>query len=57
MSEKPKAVKRFNYDYISVIFLCGTAVVRGSKQLQENDAFCMADGTVMRIRMCEGVPS
>ncbi len=33
------------------------AVVRGSKQLQENDAFCMADGTVMRIRMCEGVPS
>ena len=27
MSEKPKAVKRFNYDYISVIFLCGTAVV------------------------------
>ena len=27
MSEKRKAVKRFNYDYISVIFLCGTAVV------------------------------
>ena len=29
------------------------AVVRSSKQLQENDVFCMADGNVKRTRMCE----
>lgn len=32
------------------------AVVRGSKQLQEKDVFCMLDGNVLRTRMCEELP-
>ena len=32
------------------------AVVRGSKQLQKNDVFCMVDGNVKRTRMCEELP-